>query len=56
LILKGLTNAPVKKLMLVDGGAHPSGDACAGQHWHGFVGMEREAIQQIADWIKNPIP
>ncbi|EGI77098.1 hypothetical protein HGR_07291 [Hylemonella gracilis ATCC 19624] len=56
LILKGLANAPVKKLMLVDGGAHPSGDACAGQHWHGFVGMEREAIQQITDWIKSPIP
>ena len=54
-IIKGLSNAPVKKLMVVDGGANPTGDECAGQHWHGFIGMEREAINQIADWIKKPI-
>ena len=50
-----MSNAPVKKLMVVDGGANPTGDECAGQHWHGFIGMEREAINQIADWIKKPI-
>ena len=54
-IIKGLSYAPVKKLMVVDGGANPTGDECAGQHWHGFIGMEREAINQIADWIKKPI-
>jgi hypothetical protein len=48
------TNAPIKKLMVVDGGANPSGDVCAGQHWHGFIGMEREAVDQIAGWIKAP--
>ena len=53
-IIKGLSNAPIKKLMLVDGGANPSGDVCAGQHWHGFIGMEREAVDQIAGWIKAP--
>lgn len=54
LILKGLKNAPIKKLIVVDGGANPTGDECAGQHWHGFIGMEREAVDQIADWIRHP--
>ncbi len=53
-IIKGLTNAPIKKLMVVDGGANPTGDVCAGQHWHGFIGMERNAIDQIEAWIKAP--
>lgn len=55
-IIKGLSNAPVKKLMVVDGGANPSGDACAGQHWHGFIGMEMEAVDAISEWIRNPKP
>ena len=54
-IIKGLSNASIKKLMVVDGGANPSGDECAGQHWHGFPNFEREAISQIAEWIKKPI-
>ena len=54
-IIKGLSNAPIKKLMVVDGGANPTGDECAGQHWHGFPNFEREAISQIAEWIKKPI-
>ena len=53
-ILKGLSNSPVKKLMMVDGGANPTGDVCAAQHWHGFIGMEKEAIDTIAAWIKSP--
>ena len=53
-IIKGLTNVPIKKLMVVDGGANPIGDECAGQHWHGFIGMEQEAISQIASWVRRP--
>ena len=53
-ILKGLINAPIKKLMVVDGGANPTGDVCAGQHWHGFIGMEKEAVHAISDWIDTP--
>ena len=52
---KGFRNAAVKKLIFVDGGANPAGDVCAGQHWHGFIGMEQEAISQIAQWIKKPM-
>ena len=51
---KGFRNAPVKKLIFVDGGANPTGDVCAGQHWHGFIGMEKEAVEMISDWITSP--
>lgn len=55
-ILRGLVNAPVKKLIMVSGGANPSGNPCEALHWHGYIGMEREAVDTIADWIKNPKP
>ena len=53
-ITKGLSNAPIKKQIMVNGGANPSGDACAAMHWHGFIGMEREAGDIISNWIKKP--
>lgn len=53
-IIKGLKNAPVKKLLMVNGGANPVGDPCEGQHYHGFIGMEKEAVAMIANWIKKP--
>lgn len=56
LIMDGLKNAPVKKLIMTDGGADPHGDPCEAFHWHGFVGMEREAVNLISNWIKNPKP
>lgn len=49
-----LKNAPVKKLIMVDGGANPVGDPCEGLHWHGYIGMEKETVDIIADWIKHP--
>ena len=55
-VLQGLTSAQVKKLAMVDGGANPSGDACGPFHWHGYIGMEREAVQIITSWISNPLP
>ena len=53
-IMNGLKNAPVKKLMMVNGGTNPSGDPCGAQHYHGYIGMEKEAVGVIADWIKHP--
>ena len=53
-IVKGLKNAPVKKLVMVNGGANPQGDPCEAQHYHGYIGMEKEAVGIITDWIKNP--
>lgn len=54
-ILRGLKNAPVKKQIMVNGGSNPQGDPCEGQHYHGFIGMEKEAVGIISDWIKKPI-
>lgn len=53
-ILRGLTNAPVKRLMMVEGGSGPIGDPCEARHWHGFVGMEKEAVDQMTGWMADP--
>lgn len=53
-IVQGLRNAPLKKLVMVNGGANPSGDPCEALHYHGFVGMEKEAVTLITDWLKRP--
>ena len=55
-IARGLVAAPVKKLLIVDGGANPTGDACEAWHWHGFVGMEAEAVRLITGWMDRPVP
>jgi hypothetical protein len=55
-ILRGLTNAPVKKEIMLNGGANPTGHVCEALHWHGFIGMEREAVDGMAGWIKAPRP
>jgi hypothetical protein len=56
LIVQKLTNAPIKKRILVNGGGNPFGDPCEPLHWHGYIGMEREAVDIIAGWIANPVP
>jgi len=53
-IIKGLKNAPIKKLIMVNGGANPTGDACGALHYHGYIGMEKEAVGLITNWIKKP--
>ena len=53
-ILRGLKNAPMKKEIMVSGGDNPTGNVCEALHWHGFIGMEREAVDLIANWIKAP--
>jgi pimeloyl-ACP methyl ester carboxylesterase len=55
-ILDGLKNAPVRKQMIVEGGANPTGDPCGALHWHGYIGMEREAVDMMAHWIRQPTP
>jgi pimeloyl-ACP methyl ester carboxylesterase len=51
-----LTNAPVRKFLLVDGGEGASGDPCEALHHHGYIGMEQEAVRRITDWIRKPAP
>ncbi len=52
-IIDGLVNVPAsdKQLRIAEGGSNPTGDPCAAQHWHGYVGMEQEAVDMIANWI-----
>jgi len=53
-ILRGLKNAPIKKLVMVNGGSGAEGNPCEGTHYHGYIGMEKEAVAVIADWIRRP--
>lgn len=53
-LMTRLEVAPVKKYIEVDGGADPTGDPCEAFHYHGFIGMEPQVVQQISHWIKNP--
>lgn len=55
-VLARFTQAPVKQLQLVEGGADPSGGVCHALHWHGFIGMERMAVQRITQWMRQPQP
>jgi pimeloyl-ACP methyl ester carboxylesterase len=55
-IVERLKNAPVKRLMLVEGGGGAHGDPCEAMHWHGYIGMEKEAVAAITDFIRNPAP
>jgi len=55
-IMKGLTGAPVKKLLWASGGDGARGDPCEAFHWHGYVGMEAQAVQWIASWVRHPTP
>ena len=55
-IIHGLKNSPIKKEIFVKGGADPKGDPCQALHWHGFIGMEKEMVDIISGWIKNPLP
>jgi hypothetical protein len=55
-ILNGLTRAPVKKLIWAGGGEGARGDPCEAFHWHGYVGMEAQAVQWIAAWVRHPEP
>lgn len=55
-VLEGLTHAPIKKLVMAEGGSGPGGDPCGPLHWHGFVGLEKETVGTIADWIRRPTP
>ncbi len=54
-ILSALKASPVKKLMMVSGGSNPTGSPCEGNHWHGFIGMEQQAVAEISAWIKKPV-
>lgn len=49
-----LKNAPVRKTVLVSGGSGMTGNECGPFHYHGYVGMEEQAVDLIANWILKP--
>jgi pimeloyl-ACP methyl ester carboxylesterase len=53
-VLQLFASCPVKKLILATGGSNPRGDLCGALHWHGFIGMESEAVGLICNWINSP--
>lgn len=55
-IIRRLKNTLIKKVVFVKGGANPTGNPCEALHWHGFIGMEKEVVDLISSWIKNPAP
>jgi len=54
-MMEALRNAPMKKLVLVEGG-FPSGDPCEPFHYHGYNGIEQQVVDVVTDWIRNPKP
>lgn len=55
-LMPRFSQAPVRRYMEVDGGSDPRGDPCEAFHWHGYIGMEAQAVQQLADWMRQPAP
>lgn len=53
-VLRALSAAPFRELILISGGGPVSSDACEPQHHHGFIGQEAETVQHITDWIRQP--
>ena len=52
-MMEALRGAPVKKMILVEGGS-PRGDPCEALHYHGYHGIEQQVVDAIADWIRSP--
>lgn len=53
LLMDKLGNVPRKELLVFDGGINV-GDPCEARAWHGFNGIEKEVVTQIARWITQP--
>ncbi|MFT3961301.1 alpha/beta hydrolase [Propionivibrio sp.] len=49
-----LKNAPIHQTLMVSGGSGASGNPCQALHYHGFIGMEEQAVELIARWILKP--
>ena len=49
-LMEKLGAAPRKQLMAFRGG-NDRGDACQAFAYHGFNGLEREVVTQIAAWL-----
>jgi pimeloyl-ACP methyl ester carboxylesterase len=55
-VVEGLVNASARRLVMVDGGSGAHGGWCQPMQWHGFIGMEQQAVDAIADFIRDRRP
>jgi dienelactone hydrolase len=53
-IKAALKNAKPVKVLWYEGGEGMRGDPCEPAHYHGFVGIRRQVVNDIMAWIKNP--
>ena len=53
---KGLTKARNVEVVLLDGGDPPQSDPCEAKSQHGFLGIEGEAVDAVAKFIKANRP
>lgn len=49
-LMEKLSNSPRKQLLPFTGGEN-RGDACEAKSYHGFNGLEKEVVSQIATWL-----
>jgi hypothetical protein len=50
-LLRKLSNAPRKEVLMFEGGDPPRSDACEAYAAHGYLGIEAQVVDAIADWI-----
>ena len=48
-----LTKAAKVEIALLDGGSPPQSDPCEAKSQHGFLGIEDEAVEKVASFIKS---
>ena len=53
-LLQALASARPKKVLLLTGGSPPRSDPCEAMSQHGFIGIEAQAMNAIADFILRP--
>jgi predicted alpha/beta-hydrolase family hydrolase len=53
-IIKALTQATPKDLLTFEGGSPPKSEPCEALAQHGYIGIEREVVDAIIEWIRAP--
>lgn len=53
LLMDKLGSVPRRELLVFEGGINV-GDPCEARAWHGFNGIEKDVVTQIARWITQP--
>ena len=49
-----LKEATPHRMLFIEGGGTPQGEACGAFHHHGYIGQEDKVVDRIAAWILHP--